>query len=1035
MVDIKLRKIVMLVLLCVLLPTCCVAFSDMQGHWAEEAVTEVAEKNIMTGTEIGFLPDCEITREQFVTAVVRALDSKSTPSAKYSASVYEPYVKRAYELGIITAYDEAFRPKDAVSREEAVTILSRAFGFLAGYNNARQYSDYSKIAEYARSAISFATQKGIISGYPDGTVRPQAKVTRAEAAAMLQAVLKINSKEPGFVIGYPRVSAKGKKGSISLDISTNIPCVVYYSVYGADMQATPSKEMLKTRLVSIARPNSQQTAEIKGEIGKTYNLYLVAIAPDGTSSNVVSIRNITPLPYAEGAGTRENPYAIYTAFELDMMRFFPDSAFVLKRDITLSDRWTPISEFRGIFDGDGHSIKGLYVNEEGSYAGLFARLQRSEVKNLTVTGQVSAKSSAGILAGEASDAKISHVVTAGNVTVRSNNAGGIAGENAGVIENSLSAVYLVEADSFAGGVTGQNYGIIRDTVSAAHTVTSNIYAGGISAMTIGGQIKNSVSASVNVWNNMQINCERVTTAKSDAVLENNFGYDGMRTNSANDVNMSDNGNGANIGWEELIDKAKLCELVGWEASAWTGGGREERYLIPRPSGTAAPELTAGVCEYSPVRVSNTAELLGMIDNPNMHYLLTKSIHFSENLRWRPASDGNGEADGFNGSFDGGGYAIYNMNLTASAETGHSGLFGIISAGTVRNLKLIDPIVEMARTTGVIASVSYGRIDNCAVMGMKLSSTADSTYIGGITGYNYGLINNAEVAGNIDSIGRNTVIGGISAHNEGAINDVSFTGEISVLTETSGETVAGGICGYNAQGTIYNAYSKASLTQRAGTIYGGGICGIQTDGEVYKCSSDGELTSLAPTEKHAISYMGGISALSSNSIIMHSFSTADITQYSDKNYAGGIVGYNETGIIQNTYTTSAVRQLVDSVISAKYESYAGGIAAVNEQGQLIQNLAANKEIIPVGKSGRIIAAGTEDAVQNNYAAKMTLPQAENKIYDGTTLHSIRLTYKYIMLPVAQGGVLGFSEEIWTAPKTKNYTFPVLRGVKNQELFTN
>ena len=1035
----KMKRILMLVLLCILLPAHIFAFSDTNGHWAEEAIAELSSKNIMTGTEIGFLPNREITRAQFVTAVIRAIgiETKGAETDFFDVlktSVYAPYIAAALDAGIISGYDDGtFRPERALSREESAVVLSRAFGYLSGYNNARKYTDYSEITAGARSAVSYAVQKGIITGYPDGSMKPKRKVTRAEAAVMINKSMKIEHGEPGFMIGYPRVSSKGKKGYIALDITTNIPCNIYYALYGADMQGIPSKETVKNHLVSISQPNRQQSVEIKGEIGKVYNVYLMAETPDGTRSNVVSVRNLSPLPFGEGAGTRTNPYAVYTAKELDLIRFFPDKEYVIKNDITLSGEWTPITDFTGVLDGGGHRINGLYVNSDSGYAGLFANIRKGEIRNLTITGQVSARGNAGILAGEILDAKVSHVVTAGRVSVNTNNAGGIAGESAGIIENSLSAVYLVEAGSFAGGVAGQNYGIIRNTISAAHTVTSNLYAGGIASVNMGGRIESSVAASVNVWNSMQINCGRIAASKKDSVLYDNFGYADMRTNSITDINMSDNDNGADIMWEELIDRDTLCSLTGWEKSDWTGGGRDERYLIPRPAGTSAPELTAGICEYAPVRVSNAAELLGMIDNPDMHFLLTKSIHFPSGLKWTPSADTESPEEGFSGTFDGGDYAIYNINITASEKTRLSGMFGTISNGTVRNLKLINPNVETGDITGVIAAVNYGNIEDCMVSGAKLTSDGDSAYLGSVAGYNYGIINAVAADGDISSNGANSVIGGIAAHNEGYINDIAYKGRINAMSTDSDESVAAGICGYNAQGMIYSAYSDIELHQRAATVYGGGICGIQVDGEIYKCSAEGELVAEAPADGHAVSYLGGICALSSNSLIMNAFSTAEITQYTDKNYAGGIAGYNETGIIQNTYTTSAVRQLVDSVISSKYASYLGGIVAVNEQGQVVQNLAVNKEIIPVGKVGRITAAGSSDTTTNNYAIEVGTKAADEKAYDGETLLNGRITYEYITLPVSSGGILGFSNEIWTAPKTRLYHLPVLRNVRYQANF--
>ena len=49
----------------------------------------------------------------------------------------------------------------------------------------REFLDYEKISDYAKPAVSWAVNTGIINGMGDGTVAPQGKATRAEAATMI----------------------------------------------------------------------------------------------------------------------------------------------------------------------------------------------------------------------------------------------------------------------------------------------------------------------------------------------------------------------------------------------------------------------------------------------------------------------------------------------------------------------------------------------------------------------------------------------------------------------------------------------------------------------------------------------------------------------------------------------------------------------------------------------------------------------------------------------------------------------------------
>lgn len=53
--------------------------------------------------------------------------------------------------------------------------------------------------------------------------------------------------------------------------------------------------------------------------------------------------------------------------------------------------WDPIDNFKGVFDGDGHYIKNLYINSTEDYVGLFGKMSGGRIKNLNVSGSVTGK--------------------------------------------------------------------------------------------------------------------------------------------------------------------------------------------------------------------------------------------------------------------------------------------------------------------------------------------------------------------------------------------------------------------------------------------------------------------------------------------------------------------------------------------------------------------------------------------------------------------------------------------------------------------
>ena len=177
---------------------------------------------------------------------------------------------------------------------------------------------------------------------------------------------------------------------------------------------------------------------------------------------------------------------------------FEDVTFVLTRDITLTDSWTPIGlddqiTFGGTFDGKGHSITGLEIQSEDPYCGLFGHLSGT-VRNLYVEGNVSTSGNyCGGIAGFISDTgSVSHCQS--NVQVAGlYNVGGIAGEiNGGLVRSSINYGEVIGA-SMVGGIVGESRG---GTVRGCGN-RGLIYSNGAGSFNngTGGVVGRSVSAS------------------------------------------------------------------------------------------------------------------------------------------------------------------------------------------------------------------------------------------------------------------------------------------------------------------------------------------------------------------------------------------------------------------------------------------------------------------------------------------------------------------------------------------------------------
>ena len=129
-----------------------------------------------------FGPQNACTRAQVVTFLWRAAGcpepTGDTSMFKDASSIAAPYQKAvawAVEKGITTGYeDSTFRPNDSVTRAQFVTFLWRYEGKPATSGSIAGFTDASSISGPYQQAVAWAVEKGITTGYNDGSFRPNA---------------------------------------------------------------------------------------------------------------------------------------------------------------------------------------------------------------------------------------------------------------------------------------------------------------------------------------------------------------------------------------------------------------------------------------------------------------------------------------------------------------------------------------------------------------------------------------------------------------------------------------------------------------------------------------------------------------------------------------------------------------------------------------------------------------------------------------------------------------------------------------------
>ena len=242
----------------------------------------------------------------------------------------------------------------------------------------------------------------------------------------------------------------------------------------------------------------------------------------------------------EGDGTADNPYQIATADNLlwfnAQCKTNSKSCAVFTQDIDMErQNWTPISSFCGTFDGQGHTLKNLYVKDDfhTSEIGLFGETKGAKIRNITfenpqinIEPGISQAQNVGFVVGYATSGTLIEGVriSGGNLKVQNYDAtnydllcsyvGAIAGliDKSEVHSCSNSADLL--APYYVGGIGGGVGGGSRIVNCANHGqvtglnpyLTSKSYIGGIAGIV---QLQNELTFLLNTGN---IKCDGINAA-------------------------------------------------------------------------------------------------------------------------------------------------------------------------------------------------------------------------------------------------------------------------------------------------------------------------------------------------------------------------------------------------------------------------------------------------------------------------------------------------------------------------------------------
>ena len=468
-----------------------------------------------------------------------------------------------------------------------------------------------------------------------------------------------------------------------------------------------------------------------------------------------------------------------------------DGGFTASAEITVcyapSNTWTAIGTesncFYGCFDGNGYSVRGIYINTQESFQGLFGFGKCSVIANLGVAE--------------------SYIY--GNKYV-----GGVVGESAmgGSVTNCYNAG-SVTGNEYVGGVVGWKYGTVTDCYNAG-SVTGNEYVGGVigfngysNSIVTDCYNTGKVNGNRSVGGMIGFNCSSITDCyntgsvtgneRIGGVVGTNYG---MVTDCYNTNIITGNkcvGGVVGYGWR---DDSTVADCYN------TGSVTGEEYV----GGVVGSGSSSDITGCYNIGIVNGSKYVGGVVGSNSGSTGTVTDCYNEG-----SITGNNKVGGVVGYNDYG-KAVTGCYNTGSI-TGESGVGGVVGSDNSRTVTYCSntgSITGESSVGGVVGSGSDSDITGCYNIGI----VNGSKYVGGVVGSGSG---DSDITGcyNIGIVNGSKYVGGVVGENYGTVADCYNTSSVT------GKDYVGGVVGDNFCGDVTNCYSTGRVT---GNKYIGGVVG-------------------------------------------------------------------------------------------------------------------------------------------------------------------------------------------------------------------
>ena len=207
------RKLLSIVLaLCLtltLLPAMSVAagsYADTNGHWAESSIERWSAYGIIQGSNGQFDPNGQLTCAQLATILAKLLKLPAAKDAGFSDNKadawYYDAINRCAAAGILNGNgDGTVTPEAPITRERAMVMLARALGIEPLRSpDLTRYTDAAQVSAYAQGYVAALVRTDIVKGDVNGKLNPAGLITRAEIVTIVDRMVTIYVNADGAAV-------------------------------------------------------------------------------------------------------------------------------------------------------------------------------------------------------------------------------------------------------------------------------------------------------------------------------------------------------------------------------------------------------------------------------------------------------------------------------------------------------------------------------------------------------------------------------------------------------------------------------------------------------------------------------------------------------------------------------------------------------------------------------------------------------------------------------------------------------------------